>query len=358
MPLSYEEKESKIDWISSEYQVVPLDGRVLLLKSPSVIQKQYASFLFKANMEDCANNNVMTKDDMRSFMLRRGFWTEKDIKTKEDLVKNLDNFKIELFNNYHRQGAVPRIKEYIKITRDKLNELFYKEVKFDSFTAEYISSSSKICFLVGSNIFDCDRRVVPAGRALDAEYLVDPVIAYIGGLRPTETDLREIARSDPWRGIWSASEKVPLTGGSSLNAVDMSVEFRSLVTWSKFYDNVYQSSECPRECIIEDDDALDGWCLLNRKKREGEDTKKLLDKAVTNSKIKNSQEVLVVANSWEEVKQIDEFNDTTGRIIKQQRMNALKKAGELNELEMPDTKQRLEMAMVNVGRNAVHGGRR
>ena len=39
-----------------------------------------------------------------------------------------------------------------------------------------------------------------------------------------------------------------------------------IVIWSKMYDNVQESIDAPIQSVMEDDDALDGWFIVQNRK--------------------------------------------------------------------------------------------
>jgi len=70
--------------------------------------------------------------------------------------------------------------------------------------------------------------------------------------------LRELARTDPWRLYWTASKEsnIPLFPHSS---VEMSEWQYLLVLWTKIYDFAYSSNNRPSDEIISDDTLFDNW---------------------------------------------------------------------------------------------------
>ena len=78
------------------------------------------------------------------------------------------------------------------------------------------------------------------------------------------------------------------------------------------YSKIYEHPNCPNDAIIEDDDALDGWMLLEQR----ENKKQKEQKGVSNmmsDKIKNSKEVFLMANNdKEQTEAIFDLNDDTG----------------------------------------------
>ena len=76
---------------------------------------------------------------------------------------------------------------------------------------------------------------------------------------------------------------------------------------------MYESTESPHEKVIEDDDCLDGWFIAQRRKYEKDKKKREVEGMISNSKIANSQEVFVVADSQEAADEIYGLNDPASR---------------------------------------------
>lgn len=84
----------------------------------------------------------------------------------------------------------------------------------------------------------------------------------------------------------------------------MTINQRNLLTWSKIYDNVQESLECPSEKVIEDDDMLDGWFLVQKLERERERVER--ERESSSSKSKQASKL---ANAQVMFSPNDEFSD-------------------------------------------------
>jgi cation diffusion facilitator CzcD-associated flavoprotein CzcO len=111
------------------------------------------------------------------------------------------------------------------------------------------------------------------------------------------------------------------------------------------YDNIQESMECPNKEVIEDDDMLDGWFIIQHKKREKDRVEKEFENSTKNEKIKNAPEVFVVA-SKEKAEKINDMNDMNAKMIKHQRKLALDRYGSLDEQNLPDQRRNIQ-AMAN-----------
>ena len=106
--------------------------------------------------------------------------------------------------------------------------------------------------------------------------------------------------------------------------------------WSRMYDNVYESMECPTDDVIEDDDMLDGWFILQRKKREKDKAEQEIQSQTNNQKISQSAEIFVFADNKESAKKINETNSVHSQAVKKQRMAVIQSKGEASDLDFQD----------------------
>jgi hypothetical protein len=86
---------------------------------------------------------------------------------------------------------------------------------------------------------------------------------------------------------------------------------------------------------------LDGWFIIQRKKREKQRAESELDNTVQNEKIKNSDEIFLMAGSAKDAKRINEINDIGGKMKKKQREALIKQRGEVSQNEFHDEKLKL-----------------
>jgi hypothetical protein len=114
------------------------------------------------------------------------------------------------------------------------------------------------------------------------------------------------------------------------------------------YDNVYESTECPPDEVINDDDVLDGWFVKQRKDREEAKQEKSTDHHFGNHKGTGRQELFVMARNQDEVNSILNQNDASGKNIIQTRKQVMQNANgkEIKEQEMPDVRRDLQMQAV------------
>ena len=111
------------------------------------------------------------------------------------------------------------------------------------------------------------------------------------------------------------------------------------------YDNIQESMDCPSDSVINDDDMLDGWFIIQNKKQDKERAESELESRVSNDKISNSEEVFVFAETQQDVDAINSVNSYQAQMVKKERMEVLQQKGEAQDLDFRD--QRLKMPQMS-----------
>ena len=199
-----------------------------------------------------------------------------------------------------------------------------------------VANYSKSCWIIENctykdgKKYDFSDMSVSAVLSTHQEYLL------------SDSEVRQIAKADPWRSIWASFKKA---GGTlfETSATCYTTEQKNLILWSSMYDSIAESPESPSDEIILDDDMLDGWLIIQRRERELRTKQKAAEDIIGNEKIANSDEVYIVAKSEEDIQNIKELNDPQAKAIKQAREQALLSEERTKQENLPDVAMDLQM---------------
>ena len=152
----------------------------------------------------------------------------------------------------------------------------------------------------------------------------------------TDKEYRFISRNDPFRSDWIIGK----TNVFGIRACNLSNEQKSLILYSRMYDNVYDSHDRPSEDVINDDYMLDGWFIVQRRKSDSDQKQKETEELLGNKGAKggSSGEMFVMAESPEEANRIRELNDLNSKMKMKQRDHAIQERGSVDEQDLPDVK--------------------
>jgi len=294
-----------------------------IISQPTLEVQERAAELYEQAFEEAMFEGLITRDEALDLLLAHQIWTADLERELLILEEDIDKVKIKLYEMFRKKRERAAAHKILKVAKKRRGELLELKSSLEFFTAEGFANWVKYRFLVRNSI----------SPAVELEYVVDSAIAHLISIRPTEGELREIARTEPWRSIWAAHQEPP-----------KSEEHRTLICLSQMYDHIYEASEPPSEEIIADDDALDGWLLKRRKENKSALAKKGLEDGLSD-KIANSQEIFIMAEDGEEAEEIENMNDSYNRMIKRQREAVIKQKGTVGELDLPDIQRDLQIEM-------------
>jgi hypothetical protein len=154
-----------------------------------------------------------------------------------------------------------------------------------------------------------------------------------------ESLTRELSNSDPWRGLWSTSK---VTGNFFHNSgLDLTRDQASLLGWSKMYDAIRDSMDCPSEEVFDDDDLLDGFLISESKKREKEKKNKSFDNQFSGKHSSADEVFIPVGTNTQDASRVQQMNDMRGKMISKQRIAVTEEHGDIKYQNMPDVKMRI-----------------
>ena len=328
------EREYFVSRVRSGFYNIKLDGFSIKVLTPTIEDEFSANEVFLESYDRARQDEFMTEEEMHEWLLTRDLWSSEKDEKISSLEKNLEKLKIEIFNSRSQEQKREQIRLYIRATekalvslRSEKNENFPKTCEGIALQDKSMEIFKRCCFLGGEpvNFDDVD---------------INAVYYQFNRSLLSEKQLRELARNEPWRSIYILKDELDLF--PNRKSRELSLDQKGLLIWSRMYDNIQESVDCPTEDVINDDDMLDGWFIIQRKKAESERAKSELEKRTENPKIANSSEIFVVTDSKAEAENIDNMNSIDSSMIKKQRLAQLRKQGSLKEGKFSD--QQLEMS--------------
>lgn len=313
-----EYKEQKYDILYSD------PSSEILVESDYIYKTIYDEYLGK----------IPTLEETYQILNKTGKWSEKD----EDKLKSLEN------NIKKMRGSLPGLKfkkkearatqEAIEVTQTHINKLLTKKYALANECLEAECEKSRKRFLIVKSV-----KITPYDHALmdDAKF-IDQITVLIDREdgKINEKVIRELARSQPFRGMWRASQETgtPLFDHSACDMTDFE---QLLVSWALIYDYAYSTQEPPSDQVINDDAAFDAWYENHAKAK----------KASSNSPVSDNSglgfsEVFVMADE-EGAKEVYELNSLDAKAMIKSSEDALKKKGEIKDQDLPHVKRMISM---------------
>lgn len=278
------------------------------------------------------SENIMTEEEMVSWMKTQRLWTSYNDNKVIELQKKIENLKINAYESRLDQKQVNNIKATIRFTENLLNEELSQKNSFLINTCEAIANAEKTSFLIENTTYQ-NKKLYNF-----SELFLTQVINYWHNSFLTEQQCRELARNEPWKSIWTTKEKAGIPLFLNSESGELTYNQKNLMIWSQVYDNIQESLDCPSKEVIDDDDILDGWFIVQHKKREKDKLEKEFEASTKNNKIKQSSEVLIMAKNHEIASKIQDINTVEAKQVIKNREKVLEKRGVVKAGEFLDEK--------------------
>ena len=308
----------------------------------TIEEKRRASILYNKIMNDLNYEEMLTWNQVQQINRNLGYWTDKDETSLKGLEKFLENLKVDIYKSHMRDDLCDPIRKQIKKINDSIYKSMSNKYKFYETTKEYYADSLKRQYLVAMSIRDMNYNKIFHHHNFFIDKnsnLIQSMINYIDSQKVDQKVIRKLSRSEPWRSMWILGKPNVFDKPSSL----WTDEQRLLASYSRMYDNVYESLECPIDKVIEDDDMLDGWFILQRRERENKQNENNTTKMFNLKNKHGDQEVFLVANNLQQAQNIYNMNDEQSRSIVKSREQVIKSLGEVDHGHLPDVQNDLRM---------------
>lgn len=295
-----------IQEILSNSIILELFGKYIRVENFTPYQKsmaaKYSSDVYQYHFE----NGVYTDEEILFLLIEYGLWSEKDEEELNQIGSNIDNVKIDYFDNFLLPSKKEQIKKTLRILEDKMEDLHRKRSYLSEFTCEFAKGEAYY-FSLFENF--------EHGHLLARKYMTSTI---------KEKDIRSLYFNNTWRMIWNSCKDANSIFGLNMNHLNDNQI--NLIYWSKMYDNILESTDRPSTQVMMDYIAVDGWILKQNKPK----TSKLDDS--------NFGEVFKMARNMNEQKEILGMNSPDVKGLLKQKGKEIKEKGVVDEIELSHVK--------------------
>lgn len=329
------EREYFVSHVRNGVYYVDYGGVKLKILPPTIEDEYFINLAYKEAYDEAYSQDVMTEEDMLFWTYQKGLWTEEDDTKIKDLENNLEKLKVKMYENRFKSDVRETARAYLRATEKALVSARGKKAVHYENTCEGVSFTKKCMEQI--------KRCTFLGNELCDFSSIDGTIVWSAFTRSflPEGQVRELARTEPFRSLWMMHSEIGRKIFRNLPERELTFDQNNISIWSRMYDNVQESHECPSEDVINDDDLLDGWFIIQRKKQEHNKLISEVEGMTSNDRIANSEEIYIFTNSKEEAERIDDANTIHAKMLKKDRMQQIKQAGSLQDHELQD--KRLEI---------------
>jgi hypothetical protein len=324
-------KDIKLYKIISGRTRINMYGLCLYVYEPKhkLVAKSYE--IYEEAYEKAYMSNLYTDDEIKNLLISNDIWSPFDDKEIDTIKKDIENLKVSAFENCFKVKELKGIKMQLRAAQKKLGSLYGKKSSLDHLSCHYVAENTRMQWLIlKSTRFN-------GAKVTQDQFDINKLYSLYTASCLDIPDIRAVARNDHWRITWSINKS---HGGMLFgrHPQDYSRDQLSLCSFSGMYDNVFEHPESPDEKVIEDDDCLDGWFIVQKRKSEKNKKQKQTDDFIKNPKIKAAREVFLMADSVEDAESIKNMNDIMSRSIIKQRESLIDQKGRVQDTEFEDIK--------------------
>lgn len=309
------------------YLIFNLNNENYKLISANLNIKYEAQILYNSIINDEKYNDWIREENLDHLLIYLNLWTKDTNMIVKDIEKKIDNNKVEYYTHFKFSDKKNSIKKNLDNHKKQLSTILNKKEELYSNTLEGYANSIKNEFIITRTLYKNDKLVFNNSRDENNYLLFNSVVSELNKHTINISSFKKIARDNIWRSYWNIKKNDVFTN-------DLTDDQRTLVGISQMYDRVYEHPDCPSDEIIDDDDALDGWMIVQKRKTEKDKKQQQVDSL--NPKLKNAQEVFLFANNNEEAQEIVGLNNLEGLNRMKSKINHINKFGLTEESQLPD----------------------
>ena len=329
-------REFLISRIRSGYVPVVVKNKRFLVYYPTIEVTVRANQIYIEEYDKAVENDLFDDTDIMNLLIGVGIWSDdKEKELLEILPGHIEYWKIELYNNILKSKTQNTIRKYLRTAKEEYSKLYTIRHSFDHITCVGYANYVKNMYIISKSTRYKNKNV--NWKNVDLNAVMN---GYYAELLDTDT-LRMLSRSYPWNTLWPVLK----INGRIFDTINLTFEQQTLISWSSMYDKIYESPECPSDDVISDDDMLDGWLLIQKRKREGARQKQELQQKL-GGKLGQADDVFLMAEGPQDVQKIDMLNEPHIARVKQQRVAEIKShGGHLLEQQLSDVKRKRAMQL-------------
>ncbi len=278
------------------------------------MDKYRAENEYLKNLEELkADPDIFSKEDPGYIvsLYREGLSPDYKDKMKK-IGTEIEGLKVKLYDLVKEKGDAKEIRSQIVRKNEELMSILRILHCKDDITAEGMAEVQKAKYLLRKSL---NVRV--------DESTLDRIAIWLGLNYITEAQYREVARSTKLNNY--------MVAGNPFHNEPLTEEQLNLVYWHTFYKNVGSHPEKPFDWVIEDDWALDGWCIVQSESNKRSEAEQYVEGKMKSDAVRSSSEVYIPREPGKDMSEvIEQANSPAAKAYKAAKF-AMINRGTLNE---------------------------
>ena len=319
--------------------------KIYKLSNPNSEIRYLGEYLADLAGNEFKFKQLMTREEVKGVLEQRQIWTPQDDINLKEAEKNLEDFKVELFKNQYNKKAQKTLRSRIKGTNSAIAQAVLKKDSLDHITIENYTEVIRDQFCTAMSIEDMHGvKFYHPDKFFDQNsFLMENGYNIWRGELALLQYCRELCKKDPWRSYWNSAAKENVFGKPSS---ELTIAQRTMIVFTKMYDNARQSPEAPGDDVFDDDDMFDGWMLLQQREQKKKKQKDTADKIAG----QKGDEIYLMADSADDAQKIYSVNDTQSRMKIKNRESQIKSAGgqAIKEDDLRDVRMKIHKELTEM----------
>lgn len=307
------EREYQTYKIISGITVCSINGQDIYVYEPTPLQKMDGARIYGEILSDSIFLGSLNNEEMIEEMKSTDLWDSRKQGELDYLPIKIHNFKFEYYKAYVAYQHKVNIKKQLDKGKKRLRDLIDQVNIYYQYTAENIANVEKNKYLISVSSKNMDGSPLfpfPFSYEDIDNNLLEGLVFQYYQKKIYDEDIRELSQQNPWSSIWTSGKtSQELFGLPSSLLTD---EQKSLISWSRTFDNVYESYDRPNDEVIGDIDLLDGWFIAQKKKSEQDRKEKDGDKLSGNK----GGDVFVMVNNQKDAERVEHMNSPAAKFKK------------------------------------------
>ena len=340
------EIESSIRTILSGVQYFNYKNNFYKIISPSSDDYALAHYIAKTKYKNRIFDSFLTEEESKRQLDIAGIWTSEDENKYDTSLSEIEKLKVSLYESRIHSNKCKSIKSRLKGIRKAVNESHTRKYYLFDKTIEYHYGFIVTNYAVAISLCDMNsEKLFNKSDVLDISLpIIDKAYTEFITFSFSNEQYREMVRSSNWSSFWNCGKE----NVCGEDFTKLSNHQRTMIAYSKMYDNARQSLECPEEDVFKDDDMFDGWMI-----KQAEDMKEKRRENANNSNTRHNErmsragEIFYVAPDQEEAQEIFDSNTIAGRAKIHSRRKSVKQNPEgISEDQLPDVRMELRKKFI------------
>lgn len=295
------------------YWLVNFENNKIRINPLKRLYRPILEDFFISVYNDALSKNFLDDEDYRNFLIQNEIDVDYIDNKIEKLKENLEDLKVECFTNFLDPIHVRILKTQIESVKSEITNLYNRKYTFYHLSAEGHAEMERNRFSLALCMTKLNgkRFFKSSNYKMVSVSFFEGVAVELKKIKPSEEEIRDIARSDEFNTFLSASKKARMFKTSVFEMLEEQI---SLINWANLYSSIQGHNEKPSAEIINDHILFDGW-LIKQKRINTTKARQNEVMSTVSDTMKNYKNIYLPANNPESAKRIYELNLDAERSI-------------------------------------------